>query len=588
MKVVAPLVALLLFTPGVSDAATPIAPSVSDAVTPIAPAAAPPLPMSIDALTDRITRSPAEGGLGGISLDDLRSRSADSHVVFEPRAWWSSWPAGDLDGDTFDDVFTYQYTDADQRIEIVARSGRTGSILYRTRAPEGDELGPGLPNPPRLGGGSSISYVVGMSWSQELTGDGVSDVLFIDVDQDRAPGYAGTDRMLMEFTLVDGTNGERLWSRAFQGSRRFAPNVERYKSWPMSLDLIPGNGSPATILMETVDATTIRADELRGRGTATMHAVNGATGSSIPELRLPFTGGVPEIWHGGDLVGDAEREYLALTPTIDGIDLSVLDRSGSKMWTRSLPAATYTWVYPVQLDAAGSDLIAYRYRMVRNGSFTEYRRSLSAVDGANGTPMWSVPESDPSSYDVVDDLDGDGGADVATVTDARVATLSIRSGADLSPLSSRTYDLELDEGYTGAWSPGDLDGDGTWDLVLYRYDGDGDVEVDIAVSGATLEPLWSVGPSADLPRFVYGDVAGSPGYDLASWDEDTGILELLDGADLAPLATITLPRGIRGIEVMTADLDPASGNEIFLDATETGPSIFAYRLDGTQLWRVQG
>lgn len=528
----------------------------------------------VEELGARLRGQAAAGDIAGLIREgDKPATTLEGEETFD----WST-PAGDLDGDGVEDL--YLLVDRGESREFEGISGATGRVLSRAVWSGPTVRGANLT--PRLGSCFLVRYRWAIVW--EVTGDAADDLVFISWagDEDYC-ARAAHDRVAISVQVIPG-GGEPVggwaapvWESTEQGSetRVRDAGISIYRGLPWDID-IRGFGRDAEILMTVLDT------RLAGLVTSTriLRAADG-----LAKERGTITSEMPvQVGLGGDLDGDARSDLLVWSSSTER--LAAHDGDGSVQWSHALPGARYAWPSAVSLDGDGTDVAVWAV----GGA-----RAFSAVDGATGSLLWSE-EPDGSDVSLVDDLDGDGGRDVVVTQDESFAVV-YRSGADGEALASRTMLNPDGDRFLWTWGVvGDLDGDSVGDLLFVTSPDEivfcawpptqpSGVEVGhVAVSGRTLEPLWTLRSDAcsDDLWFTYGDVDGDGGMDVWFHDSLEGTITFLAGATARPF--LVLPgEGVRP-DVFALEVDGRSSRIIIRDEAEHS-RLTAYALSGRKVWQ---
>lgn len=422
----------------------------------------------------------------------------------------------------------------------------------------------------------------------DLTGDGLADVVRWDVEEPDAVGGGGeasegegadepaAPRVTATISAVRGVDGEPVWTTArgdllpwtgvvlqpvgdltADGTADLLVSIQRF-------DEVPTGGCGSTScshserftwdveLLEGRDGTTVWRTSYEGSSTYSedfdppgFSYESSTTNAFIPLQPL------------GDLTGDGRGEVLATLTTEAGRSTHTVEGS-----------------YP--------DAITETARSSGSAS-TE----LQVLDGADGSVVDTItqPEDDAvRSAQVVGDVSGDGFRDLLVTerqlsSSERVCTtegtqrtcteegtrgglgVSVHHTDDLSVAWEAAFPLEL--GW--ATSPGDLDGDGTPDVVVEASTA-AEQTVVAALDGQDGEEMWTRVGDSDTGRG--GPVAFTP------LDADDALDVLLVEVDWRTSSAVTILRvdGATGdlLGESTTAVDVDEGTYAYLTATTAG------------------
>jgi len=214
----------------------------------------------------------------------------------------------------------------------------------------------------------------------------------------------------------------------------------------------------------------------------------------------------------GDMGGTAGSEILVVQETAEGTTLSAQSGPDTPVWSTSVPADSQ----PVNLDqdAAGNvvgftDLTGDGVPDVAVSTPTDSGLEVTVVDGSNGTTQWT--QTFPGADAVTDVPAAANQGDDLVVTDDQGDTITLVQGE--SGQSDAVLQGPASPGSTlVVQSGGDLNGDGSSDLLITTTDAAGDTATH-AVAGQTGAAIWSGsgrdGEAAPAP-FLVTAVGGAP------------------------------------------------------------------------------
>ncbi|KTG10271.1 hypothetical protein AUR64_11875 [Haloprofundus marisrubri] len=246
--------------------------------------------------------------------------------------------------------------------------------------------------------------------------------------------------------------------------------------------------------------------------------------------RLPMDNygyGAPTV---GDIDGDGTEELVASDIGGGAVAVEVDGNSSEVLWRTDLGASTFPTPVVGDIDGDGANETLFgtsdgpvllgangtvEWRgdgagiasMVVDGASTERpadvfvgrNGEVAAFDGRNGSERWSATFEANPRVGAVGDIDGDRVV-YATLTDGRVVALDAESGDVRWTVRISTGDAAQHP----APKLGDLDGDGTEELVVLTNDGT--VSVLDPVSGETRTTY-----ERDVPVWVYPTIADTDG-----------------------------------------------------------------------------
>jgi outer membrane protein assembly factor BamB/predicted Ser/Thr protein kinase len=300
-------------------------------------------------------------------------------------------PAPDLDHDgTGDIVFAFSGTPS-----YLAVSGKDGSMLWTyTAAVDGpggpDRRGPDLPATieqfPQLG------RVLGAPATEDLDGDGIPDLIalfaFYDTDQQSNVQYPDGRRRVIEvdrpgrrsLVAVSGREGRWLWSRPIDAK---------------SVTITPAMSARGVLLAHAGGGAAIVVHD--GARAVVFHGT--ARGPVAADIELGFVPVRPLQL--ADLDGDGEPEVLALGPgQLKAGDQTLgawSSRTGELLWREQVRGAysTYDWLPPMawplveDLDGDGkAEVVIPDWGPLppSNGY-----RGVRMLEGATGVTRWTRP-----------------------------------------------------------------------------------------------------------------------------------------------------------------------------------------------------
>jgi hypothetical protein len=361
---------------------------------------------------------------------------------------------------------------------------------------------------------SSFSYGKNIG---DVTGDSISDILFVDA-------YNSA------LTLYSGADGSEIWTSTI--------NVIPNPNYIYLDDTGDFDGDGVNdILVSVIDynySTTYTKTDYN-------IAIKGTDGSQLWQKQESSSSDFYiQMYSIGDINGDAKDDIAYEYDCDSHFNLSIIDGgSGSTIWTHteslsseSLDDWASVWVDPSSgdLDRDGiSDFFMYRYDGVYDSTnYTyDYNSQLTAISGKTGFLIWNM-SSEYLNYDSISDIDGDGYNDVVistydqtlivrgydayqlrTVDGDFVGTIDDVNGNGFDDIVVSDYEnliaLDVNTGNTiwtkpistdtyfyYAFSLGDENGDGVNDLIALSYRDDQNTSYDIytGVSGSNGGILW--------------------------------------------------------------------------------------------------
>jgi hypothetical protein len=563
------------------------------------------------------------GDLDGDGLDDVLALRGDADdLTLQARRGtdgellWSAgladgggalaYPLGlDLTGDGVDDLIshvvtgteevvigdgaeqsTYRYT-ADLVHAITVHSGRDGRPVWDREVEASiDESATSRTGP----GGvtydveyslTSVALAVLPLLSDDLTGDGLSDVVLEEIDLDVAATASGAGAVVafaeaFEVALRSRTRVEAL--RGTDGEASLRLESEQQPAIAVAVPVGDVAGSPAGDLawstqpvpdVSAVCAGAVLAGTCLGGpsepGPVEVALVDGATG--LPAWTTTAEGFAPFTFPlGVDADRDGAHDLALLVETADGGRLVVLSgRDGRALWQvdgqQPFPLA-------VAPDAAGRlvavvvDLVVEFSHDLAGPTSTTARTVVSRHDAADGAVLSTrTRESTASAQPGPDgtsgfaavvvaatpDGDGDGRPELVTSTiveaagadeDGRSSSRDTSSDARVEDLTSgHELLVETADDARLLLPLGDLDGDGLLDLERDVFGDDPFASAQVnAFRMVDGEQLWQfTGSLFDAP-YPAGDHDGRPGSELLQMsgaDGPTPQVASLGGADLS-------------------------------------------------------
>lgn len=263
---------------------------------------------------------------------------------------------------------------------------------------------------------------------QDLTGDGLDDVVVVSIDWD----LAWNSRLLIQ--AYPGKGGNLLWEEL--AVAQSPPHV-------MGLDFTSHSGTSDLLIQ------TWGWDQVTEEDYFALRALSGEDGSELWGRRFPGAG---EAVAGGDRDGDGAEDLLGVSwefaDEITSTVFAVNGRDGETGWSIS---AAEDWIVGLPGDLTGDgteDITATSWDFDwDSGSFRVVGAS-EAVSGADGSVLWSRPPEEGFLIPAGADLEGPDLDD-----DARPDVLALRFGPASDTVSSLS-------GVSGAprWGPADVGG----------------------------------------------------------------------------------------------------------------------------------
>ncbi len=302
----------------------------------------------------------------------------------------------------------------------------------------------------------------------DVTGDGISDILFVD-ESNSAPILA----------LYSGVDGSEIWASTIN----WVPN-SNYIDFSNIGDF-DGNGvNDILVLVEDYNYPTI---------TYCKTVIRGTDGSQLWQKQESCdSNSYLWMYSIGDINGDAKddivNEYSEYSESNPHFNLSIISGgSGSTIWTHTESLLFESWAYadlsPGDLDRDGiSDFFIYREDNVYDSTNDTYNNDyqFKAISGKTGSLIWSMTSEQYIGYSLISDIDDDGYNDVVISMDGQ--TLIIR-GYD-------AYQLHTMDGYL-VGTIYDVNGNEFDDIVVSDY------ENLIALDGKTGDTIWTKPISTD-------------------------------------------------------------------------------------------
>lgn len=547
------------------------------------------------------------------SMRELTERSLDAHEEV-PGGGIDRYllGAGDLDADGLDDAIAMD-------VAVSGWGEITGTDLLGIKGTDGTELWR-QPIPFDPWGWWYGDYLLQIA--PDLDGDGAPEVLQLSLTANSATclgavvAYACAYRNLphtWSLEAIDGSSGDALWTRRFEGSSTLVGGAAVVASIAASkgtavaaLPLFAGDRDGVAgeeVMINLLDVRSVAASGVLVSASARRYDTNvaivaGSVGTTISTSQRADDLAPAFAVDAGDAVGDSTRDlawYIdagsrartctllcgsmgaqpAAIEMIDGATGTVAwswnDESGD-LWALTEPiedidgdgiddivaigwfdvalvsgaTGAESWRVPAwnialagNLDGGpGQDLFTFDF------GYDDYEYTLvNGIDGVDGSILSEAryPEIEPTESQYTEvyvpgDLDGDGALDLGLVTTlygTGAMLFEFRSGASNAsiPLNATMSDVD----YAGMWSPGDVDADGTDDVLL----------VGIAETGSSMlliEELVRSGGGAGWTRgtrllydsyfqVLAGDADATAGVDIfsdlgqISWGEESVTLE---------------------------------------------------------------
>jgi hypothetical protein len=329
----------------------------------------------------------------------------------------------------------------------------------------------------------------------DVDGDGRSEVVLLTTRWDAGASrtvysVAASARMVQQtLELVDGRTGATRWTRVFTGIVEFAsasgwPVVTAVHGLVTTRAVMPdgtGDGWPDVFVgvLDAVGASWNVQTRLDGLTLA------GTTGVETARLTAHETRVEPAMVPVLDVSGDGLADVLVVEGAWPVETLAASSVRGERYWTTVFQdpvAQVVAWNvigdgFPfTRIDVPGdltgdgaADVVEYRSVYVRNGG--EYLEGVDVLDGRTGGARWHWPAAGAFAEGafVAGRIDGDAGLDLVGATydpDSHELRLEARSGASSDPIWSRVATTDGSFAFNGG-SPGDLDGDGLADAMVY-------------------------------------------------------------------------------------------------------------------------
>lgn len=307
----------------------------------------------------------------------------------------SAMPAGDINGDGLPDVLSIEYSSVDYSRKIVALNGFDGSELWTYSRDSYD----GFPLP------------VG-----DLTGDGAGDVLFVSytIEWGNGPCYgtlvafacAGGYDYTWSYELRSGPTGDLVWSRDWDGENTFTWAV----GYPFPAFAFVGLSTYTNALVLPI----VSGDH---------------SGDGLPDLIInrydrasAFTGQGAFVLVGGAFTGQGAPIYTTTADLLNGVKGETFHSVGPVgSWAMLLPAGNAVGDESVDLLWQRSTPLPYVYSyasLVLASAYavaTETITQADMIDGDTLQTIWSTQRGNAVYYPLLEDLTGDGRADIFLV-----------------------------------------------------------------------------------------------------------------------------------------------------------------------------
>jgi len=309
--------------------------------------------------------------------------------------------------------------------------------------------------------------------SGQFFGGALRDGILVDLDGNGALDWVSTlpNRKGHTIVALSCVNGAILWTRAHD-----SPSI------PAAADL-DGDGAVEVVL----DAGKGRLIVLDGRtgalrqrftvgagrlGSATLADV---TGDGRPEILVPGQDGAIHVIDprsgkslASHAIGVDSQSPLAIGDISGNRSAEVVTLAGGALVSLSPLSGRIHWRVRLDKMLAGSPMLADLGRKAGRLDvlLTGLDGKLRALSGKTGRPLWAaVSVGALPNPAAVGDWDGDGAADITTVTrNGRVTVVSGASG-------KRLWQYDLQAKIPGSPALADLDGDGVAEVYLATTDG---------------------------------------------------------------------------------------------------------------------
>jgi len=434
--------------------------------------------------------------------------------------WCEIWamPAGDLDGDGSDDVLVQIYksdyaTDSNTE-KVIAKRGSDGTHLWEESI---------ITTSPDYGG----------IWAMpagDLNGDGADDVIV-----QLYKSVSATDTHTEKVIAKRGSDGTHLWEESI-----ITTSPDYGGIWAMPAGDLNGDGADDVIvqLYKSVSAT--------GKNTEKVIAKRGSDGTHLWEESITTTspdyGG---IWAmpAGDLNGDgADDVIVQLYKSVSATGMNtqkVIAKKGSDgthLWEESItttsPGYGGIWAMPAgDLNGDGAnDVIVQLYKSVSATSTNTEK--VIAKKGSDGTHLWeeSITTTSPDYGGIwampAGDLNGDGANDVivqlyksVSATSTNTEKVIAKKGSDGTHLWEESITTTSpDYGWIWAMPAGDLDGDGSNDVLAHqnKYESATGMNTETVIAkrgfdgnhiweATSDEYIWTAMPYYPGPHYYYAE-----------------------------------------------------------------------------------
>lgn len=402
----------------------------------------------------------------------------------------------DIDGDGGVDVVfdTYDYgpSGVDHLFAVRGASSGTGTLLWSARPIGGLTPGGGYgDNCLRLG--------------SDYNGDGEPDLLF-------ATAYGCRTAF-----ALDKETGATLWSYD-----TYAVYGQNNAGWIYAMDDL-GSDLTGDGVSEVVFCSGSYNDRV--------HCVNGATGA----MAWVYYGGdaFMDIRSCQDINGDGTRDVVACLGD-DAVPEKVIALSGINgaiLWQRQIGNSLWNLAFIDDLTGDG----------IREVVPSTWGSTLTCINGADGSVVWSVATNGQQRVAALDDVNGDGVADIAVGynTTSAARCFSGANGALLwsAPFTDWTWAIDR---------VADVTGDGINDVAVGDFDGKATV-----LDGVTGQVFWSwLNPTGDKVMTIRGvpDLNGNGVPDIVA---GTQMLTNGLGGDVYALEGNLNPTGVETIAAAT-------------------------------------